>query len=170
MLYCADCGKLLTHARNTDYRTGKEKNEYVCGNYQQGTKNCTMHYVRANVIEDLILNAIQRVAGYVKQNEAEFVERVREASNLRVEAEVKESKKQFVKMKRRREELDGLIKKLYESYATGKIPENHFTRLIGEYDVEQHTLDGDIAVLQKNIDDFAADSVKADRFMELVKR
>jgi hypothetical protein len=86
LLICADCGKLLTHVRNFDYQKNRERNEYVCGNYRQGTKNCTMHYVRANVVESLILQAIQRIAGYVKRNEAEFVERVRVASNLQAEA------------------------------------------------------------------------------------
>jgi hypothetical protein len=38
--------------------------------------------------------------------------------------------------KRRREELGGLIKKLLEAYATGKIPEKHFTDLLNDYDTE----------------------------------
>jgi DNA invertase Pin-like site-specific DNA recombinase len=170
LLVCADCGKLLTHARNADYRTGKEKNEYVCGNYRQGTKNCTMHYVRANVIEDLILKAIQRVAGYVKQNETEFVERVREASNLQAEVEVKESKKRLTKSERRVSEIDKLVTKLYETYALGKLPENHFERMLAEYDAVQTELFRTIVDLQTAIDDYAADSVRADKFIEIVRK
>ena len=170
LLICADCGKLLTHARNTDYRTGKEKNEYICGNYRQGTKNCTMHYVRANVIEDLILKAIRRVAGYVRQNEAEFALRVREASNLQAEAEVKESKKRLAKSERRVAEIDKLVTKLYETYALGKLPENHFDRMLGEYDAEQKELRQTIAELQAAIEGYAADSVRADHFIEIVRR
>ena len=44
LLICAQCGKKLTHARNYDYQKNRERDEYVCGNYRQGTKNCTMHY------------------------------------------------------------------------------------------------------------------------------
>jgi hypothetical protein len=165
ILVCADCGKLLTHARNTDYCTGKAKNEYVCGNYRQGTKNCTMHYIRAEVVEELILTTIQRVIEYVRRNESEFTERVREAPNLQAEAEVKESKKRLVKANRRIAELDTLVTKLYETYAFGKLPKNHYDRMLEEYDNEQRT----IADLQSQIDGYAADSVRADKFIEIVR-
>ena len=59
---------------------------------------------------------------------------------------------------------------MYESYALGKIPENHFTDLLKGYDTEQTALDNDIERLQTEIDTFNTDSVRADRFMELVKK
>ncbi len=68
------------------------------------------------------------------------------------------------------EEISGLIKKLYEAYATGKIPENHFSELLTGYDNEQKTLDGEIERLQAEIDRYNTDSVRADKFIELVKR
>jgi len=170
LLVCADCGKLLTHARNYDYRQNREKDEYVCGNYRQGTKNCTMHYIRTEVIESLILKMIQRVAGYVKRDEAAFVERVREASNLRAEEEIKDSKKRLTKAERRIAELDKLVTKLYETYALGKLPENHFERMIAEYDSEQVGLRQTITELQSVIAGYAEDSVRADKFVEIVRR
>jgi len=170
LLICADCGKKLTHARNYDYSKNKAHDEYVCGNYRQGTKNCTMHYIRTSVAETAILHAIQHVAKYLISNEAEFIEKVRAASNLRQEAEVKDSRKRLVKARRRCDELDTLVKKLYETYALGKLSENHFDRMIGEYDVEQKALEQEIADLQKQIDSYTADSVRADKFIDLVRR
>jgi hypothetical protein len=170
LLYCADCGKKLTHARNMNYKTGVPKDEYMCGNYRQGTKNCSMHFIRASVVQELILAAIRGVAASVRNNETEFVEKVREASNLRAEAEVKESKKRLTKSQRRCDELDKLVTKLYETYALGKLPENHFDRMIAEYDAEQKELRETIAELQSEVDTFATDSVRADNFIELVKR
>ncbi|MDR3348664.1 MAG: DUF4368 domain-containing protein [Acidaminococcales bacterium] len=170
LLVCADCGKLLTHARNYDYQKNRERDEYVCGNYRQGTKNCTMHYIRTEVVNALILRTIRRVAGYVQKDEAEFVERVREASNLQAEAEVKESKKRLAKAERRVAELGKLVTKLYETYALGKLPENHFDRMLAEYDNEQKELRQSITDLHSAIDCYAADSVRADRFIEIVRR
>ena len=74
------------------------------------------------------------------------------------------------KHKRRHEEVKGLIKKLYESYAADKIPENHFTDLLKGYDEEQASLEGEIERLQSEVDAFNTDSVRADKFIELVKR
>jgi hypothetical protein len=170
LLVCADCGKLLTHARNYDYQKDRARDEYVCGNYRQGTKNCTMHYIRTEVVNDLILQTIRRVTRYVRNNESGFVERVREMSNLRAEEEVKESKKRLGKAERRIAELDKLVTKLYETYALGKLPENHFERMIGEYDSEQTQLRQAIVELRSEISNYAEDSVRADKFIELVKR
>jgi hypothetical protein len=170
LLICADCGKKLTHARNFNYQTNKERDEYVCGNYRQGTKNCTIHFIRTSVVQEIILDVIRQAAKYALSNQAEFVEKIREASNLRAQVEVKESKKRLSKANRRADELDTLIKKLYETYALGKLPENHFERMLGEYDAEQTALRQEIFDIQSQIDTFAADSVRADRFIEAVKR
>lgn len=59
---------------------------------------------------------------------------------------------------------------MYEAYASGKIPEKHFSELLTGYDTEQETLDTEIAELQTAIDAYNTDSVRADKFMELVKR
>ena len=170
LLVCADCGKNLTHARNYDYQKDKPRDEYVCGNYRQGTQNCTMHYIRTSVVEDLLLKVIRRVAEYVRRNEAEFIEKVRAASNLRAETEVRESRKRLSKTERRCRELDTLVKKLYETYALGKLPENHFDRMIAEYDTEQAALRQEIDALRSGIDNYTADSVRADRFIEIARR
>jgi hypothetical protein len=170
LLYCADCGKKLTHARNMNYKTGIPKDEYVCGNYRQGTQNCTMHYIRASVVNDLIISAIRGVAACVQMDEAAFVERVRESSNLRAESEAKESKKRLAKSQCCCDELDTLVTKLYETYALGKIPENHFDRMMTEYDAEQTELRQTITDLQTEVDGYVSDSARAENFIDLVRQ
>jgi hypothetical protein len=51
-----------------------------------------------------------------------------------------------------------------------KIPEKHFEDLLVGYDTEQSKLDSEIAELQTAIDTYNTDSVRADKFIELVKR
>ena len=170
VLYCADCGQKMYHKQGSTGRPDQPHHEYVCSSYRHYSRSCTCHYIRVSVVESLVLEAIRRVSGYVRENEAEFIERVREKSELQQEAAVKESRKKLSKAKRRREEISGLIKKLYEAYATGKIPENHFSELLTGYDTEQKTLDGEIERLQAEIDRYNTDSVRADKFIELVKR
>jgi Site-specific recombinases, DNA invertase Pin homologs len=170
VLYCADCGEKMYHKQGTSGRVNKPHNEYVCSSYRHYSKECTCHYIRVEAVEKLILEAIRRTSKYARDNEAEFMKRVREEADLQQEAAVKESRKKLTKSKRRREELSGLIKKLYEAYAADKIPEKHFTELLTGYDTEQVTLDGEIEKLQADIDRYNTDSVRADRFMELIKR
>ena len=170
VLYCADCGAKMYHKQGNTGRVNKPHNEYVCTSYRHYSKECTCHYIRVEVIEKLILEAIRRTSRYARENEADFMKRVREEADLQQEAAVKESRKKLTKSKRRREELNGLIKKLYEAYAADKIPEKHFSELLKGYDTEQTALDGEIEKLQADIDRYNTDSVRADRFIELVKR
>ena len=129
-----------------------------------------MHHIPTQKIEAAILAAIQRVSWYVQNNEAEFIERVREASDLRQEEAVKECKQRLSKAQRRHKELDGLVKKLYEGNATGKIPDKHFTRLLTEYDEEQAGLEAAIGEWQEQLDTWNADRLNTDKFIELAKR
>ena len=170
ILFCADCGAKMYNKLGKTGRKNKPHNEYVCSSYRHYSKSCTCHYIRVEVAESLILTAIKRVSKYAKTNETEFIERVRQQSELQQESAVKESRKKLTKAKRRREEINTLIKKLYESYAAEKIPEKHFSELLTGYDTEQTSLDTDIEVLQTAIDSYNTDSVRADKFMELVNR
>ena len=121
-------------------------------------------------MEAAILAAIQRVSWYVRHNEAEFIERVRKATDQHQENAVKEYRQKVSKAQRRYKELDGLVKKLYEGNATGKIPDKHFTRLLAEYDEEQTGLEAAIAQWQEAIESWNADRLKTDKFIELVSR
>ena len=169
LLYCAECGAKLTHRHHLVQ--GKWWDDaFICGNYRQLTRDCTMHYIPTQKLEAAILSTIQRVSWYVRNNEAEFIERVREASDLRQEEAVKDSKTQLAKAKRRHKELDGLVKKLYEANATGKLPDKHFTRLLAEYDEEQAALEASMTEWQERIDNWNADKLKTEKFIELVKR
>jgi hypothetical protein len=170
ILYCADCGHKMYHKQGKSDPSHKPHNEYVCSSYRHYSRSCTCHYIRVIVIENLILDAIRNVSGYVRNNEAKFVERVRKESALQQDAAVKESKRKLIQSQRRRDELGGLIKKLYESYAADKIPERHFTDLLAGYDAEQISLDGEIAKLQSEIEAFNSTTVNIDKFIELVKR
>lgn len=62
------------------------------------------------------------------------------------------------------------MKKLYEANATGKLPDKHFTRLFAEYDEEQAALEASIAEWQEQIENWNADKLKTEKFIELVKR
>jgi DNA invertase Pin-like site-specific DNA recombinase len=170
IVYCADCGHKMYNKLGKTGRENKPHDEYVCSSYRHYSRICTCHYIRVEVLQNLILNSIKAVSGFVRENETDFVNRVREMSSIQQESAAKESKKKLMKSKRRRDEVSGLIKKLYESYAADKIPEKHFTELLTDYDTEQTALDGEIEKLQTEIDTFNADSMRADKFIELVKK
>jgi DNA invertase Pin-like site-specific DNA recombinase len=170
VLFCADCGYKMYHKRGKTGRLNKPHNEYMCTSYRHYSRHCTVHYIRAEVVEELILDTIRRTCGYVRKNELDFIKRVQEMSEAFQETAIKESRRKLTKSKRRREEIRTLIKKLCEMYAIEKIPENHFSDMMKSYDEGSHTLDGEIEKLQSEIEKFNTEGVKADKFIELVKR
>lgn len=169
LLFCADCGSKMSHYCNTRMKYEAD-NAYICSGYRQYSRDCSMHYIRVNAVEDLILTAIQKVSAFALENEKEFVQKVRAASDVQQEATAKEYKRRLNKARRRHDDLDELVKKLYESYATAKIPEKHFERLLSGYDSEQSALELELNKLQEGIDKYSSDSVRADKFLELAKR
>ena len=172
LLYCADCGHKLTHHQPSP---SKKKvydadDYYICGNYRQLTRDCTIHYIKTSTIEKLILTAIREVSAYVREDEKEFIRIVRDAASAGQEQTAKEQKKRLRQVEKRIAELDELIRKLYEGNATGKIPDKHFNRLLVEYDTEQSALEQEAAELKEGIIAQAEDGMRAQRFVSLVRR
>lgn len=170
ILYCADCGEKMFHKQGSTGRPGHPHQEYICSSYRHYSRSCTCHYIRVNVIENLVLTAIRKISKFALENEKEFIDCVRQKSVLHQETAMKEKRKEITRMKHRKDEIGGLIRKLYESYAAGKLPENHFSDLLEGYDAEQKKLEQEIAVLQATIDAYDIDSLRADKFLRLAKR
>ncbi|MCD8381579.1 MAG: DUF4368 domain-containing protein, partial [Clostridiales bacterium] len=80
------------------------------------------------------------------------------------------TKRRLRKDEKRCKELDTLLKKLYESYALGKLPEKRYEALSAEYEQEQADLEEAIAAGQQKLDAYNEDTTKADKFLELAKK
>ena len=98
------------------------------------------HSVSTQHLRALILETIQIVSRYAISNEVEFARKVREASELQHAEAAKAMKTKIRKAKKRCNELDVLIQKLYESYALEKISEKRFDDFLAGYEKEQAEL------------------------------
>ena len=186
LMHCHDCGgKMYNHREEKTGKTyyhkqiGKSyprsaRDTYICSNFSKNAVtarvNCTQHFIRTATVRELVLEAIKSACGSVKENEAEFIRRVREASEIQQETEAKTQRGQLAKKQKRHTELDTVISKLFEQSATGKITESRFDNLLAGYEKEQSDLTESIAKLQAEIESYDADSTRAERFIEIVKR
>jgi len=184
LVFCADCGaKMYNHRKPypTTYVNKKgytctrcPKDIYACSTYsltnRKFDRKCSQHHIRTAVLRELALDAIKSMSGFVKSNEAEFIRQVREASTVRQDETARAHKKRITKEKKRVSELNTLIRKIYEDNVSGKLTDKRFELLSGEYEREQTELEQSIQTLQVEIDSFNADSVRADKFIEIVKK
>ena len=147
---------------------------YNCSTYnltaKQSVQKCCSHYITTKAVRALILDTIRTVSAYAISDEKGFVEKIRAASQVQQDNAAKELKRKLNRDRKRSAELDGLIKKLYESFATGSLTEKRFKLLSEGYEREQEELDAAIEREQAELDTFNADTDRADHFLELVKR
>ena len=172
LMFCADCGAKMYNHRNRNAQSLNDN--YNCSAHTRTatpeTRLCCSHSISTRTVCTLLLETIRTVSAYAISNEEAFRQKVLAASKLKHEADTKELKKKIAKAKKRSAELDVLIKKLYESYAMGKISEHRFDALCAEYEREQAEMEAMIATEQSALEAFRADTDRADQFLALAKK
>jgi DNA invertase Pin-like site-specific DNA recombinase len=179
LLFCSDCGEKL-HNRRSNYTTDKNGGKinpvdtYECTTYRNNqakfVDTCSIHFIRTSVVRELVLDTIRRTCGYVRENKAEFVAKLREASEVRQADAAKSHKRTIAKNEKRIAELDRLFIRVYEDNTSGKLNDERFTQMSAAYDKEQADLKAQNAALQAELTSFEQDSLKADNFLALVRR
>lgn len=186
LLYCADCGaKMYNHRGSAGYArnwngelTGEmrpQRDEYNCSNYDLARQDfrippCTQHYIRTEVVNKLILETIQEVSQYARFNEDEFIDKVYATSKEQQKETVKILKHKTLKEKKRAEELNRLIKKIYEDNVNGKLSDKRFELMLRDFEEEQVFLEQSIEQAHATLNELDEETVKADKFIALVKK
>ncbi len=176
LVYCADCGEKMYNQRSKGGSKGKPypSDHYECSTYklagQKHTVSCSNHHISTKSLKTLILNTIKNVSKYAISNKDEFMEKVRTASLIRQEETAKDVKRKLKKDRKRVSELDNIIKKLYESFAVGRISEERFDILIAEYEAEQKTLQTSVSEAENQLASFEKDTANVEQFLELAEK
>lgn len=177
LVFCADCGaKMYNHRGIRKTANGKEypSDFYNCSTYaltiERETKQCFSHNVSTRALTELVLETIRTTAGYALANRKAFIQKVRSISQVRQQEAAKELSRRVAKSKKRIAELDILMKKLYETYALGRMDEKRFELLSAGYEKEQDELEQALAADQANLDQFNEDTDRADKFLALAKK
>ena len=177
LMYCADCGaKMYVHRQRLKKSDGSEyiAEHYNCSTYTLTIENeqrrCFSHHVSASALKELVLETIRTASKYAIENEDAFIEKVRAASEVKQSEAARDLKRKINKAKKRIAELDVLIKKLYESFAMGKLPEARYDLLSAEYEREQADLRAALDSDQAELDAFNADTARVDQFLALAKK
>lgn len=168
ILYCADCGKKLSfHRRVSDPDT---KHNFVCSNYRSDTHNCSMHYIRNVVVEQLVLENLREVVSYVRAYEDEFVQMVMDADMKQKTKELSKKKRQLSEKEKRHAQLDSLFQRIYEDNVDGKLSDERFAKLSQGYETEQKELQAKIEALREELAQEEQQSVHVKSFLSSVRK
>lgn len=151
LMYCADCGsKMYAHRVNN----GKRVPQYTCSAYSKvpvGTLCQTQHRINADVVMELIKELLKAVAEYSQLNREEFLETVKKAQTSQQSSEITRLKSRLAEAKKRVQELEKLICRIYEDSILGKLPDERYAILDGQYSKEQKDLSAEIADLEAEL-------------------
>lgn len=177
LVYCADCGaKMYNHRSPGKEGTSKPypSDFFDCSTYtlsrQKRFEACRGHYITTKALRTLILETIHAAATQAVKDEEAFIRKVREASDIRQAEAAKGIRRQLNKDRKRCSELDGIIKKLYESYAVGRISEERFESLLADYEQEQKALKQTITEAEAGLSAFEQDTARVEQFLTLAKK
>lgn len=179
LVFCADCGAKMYSKRVSEgiSSTGKIRRAYEsydCSNNKmralKTTPRCFNHHISTKALRELILYTIRDVSTFAINDKEAFTQKIYELSKINKDKSAKELKKKLNKGSRRLKELDLLYKKLYESYATGKIPEDKFEMLSSEYLTEQDELQKRISENKNVLNEYELSTDSIDQFLNLAQK
>ena len=167
LVKCADCGWSLAYGENR--QNSKPYGHYHCSKYGQGTRQCSMHYIRYDVLYAYVLSRLQYWSGLVQHDEERLLKRLLNATDKGQAAARKKQAAELKKAEKRKAEVDTLFARMYEDWAAGRITEYNFSMLSGKYQSEQAELDTKIEQLQSAIATESQNAADAEKWIALMK-
>ncbi len=168
MVYCADCGKKMYLCRAKSINTDQE--HLKCGTYAKRKNECSAHFIRTVVLEELVLSELRKITTYVREYEEEFVELAMQNSIQKQSAELKAAKKRLAQSEKRVSELDKLFTRLYEDNVSGKISDERFEMMSKNYEDEQKELRQIIPELSQFIEASEQKNADTAQFIGIVRK
>lgn len=175
LVFCADCGaRMYNHRCRGTAPKDHPADFYNCSTYTQAQQKrataCCNHHISTKALRELILHTIRAASAFAISNQKAFLEKIRSASQIRQAEAAKDASRKMNKARKRIAELDRIIRKLYESFATGRISEERFDYLLAEYESEQKELQASVGEAEEWLSTFEQDTARAEQFLELAKK
>ena len=167
LIKCADCGWSLAYGENKQNKN--PYGYYHCSKNGQGTRQCSMHYIRYDVLYAYVLSRLQYWSGLVQHDEEQLLKRLLNANDKGQAAARKKQAAELKKAEKRKAEVDTLFARMYEDWSAGRITEYNFNMLSGKCQSEQAELEEKIEQLQSAIAAESQSAADAEKWIALMK-
>ena len=168
LLYCADCEEKLYYSVTNNYK--REQAYFFCSSFRKNSDECSAHYIREKVVMENVLESMRRILLNVQAFEKEFARKQMECYSEDKKRELAEKRRELSKAKKRIAEIDGLIQKLYEDNAIGKISDERYATLSMSYEEEQRELKTALPDMENYLETETDKTENLQRFIDKVKR
>lgn len=168
LVKCADCGWSLAYGMNR-----QNKNPYGfyhCSKNGQGLRQCSMHYIRYDVLYAYVLSRLQYWFKEVQKDESRILQQILKSSDSERNSARKKTASELKKARKRQSEIDTLFRRIYEDRVKGTITERNFSMLSETYQTEQETLVQTIETLQQQLAQDTQDTADAEKWIAIIKQ
>ena len=135
LLFCKDCGSKMYFCTAKNF--SKEQNWFTCAKARKNKEQCTAHFIREVYLEKAVLESMRRVFWFARCYEELFVKQLQEKSVQEAKKELARKKRELEKTEKRIAELDKLFMRIYEDNVSGKLSDDHFSKMSIIYEDEQ---------------------------------
>ena len=171
LMVCGECGVPMKFHRMTGH---EECNDFVCRTHQKSAayeeRLCTHNSIRVTVIREIVRDTLRTVNRYAIADEEGFRRRLAQEAAAYQPDDRKQLAKQIREKEKHIARLEHLLKKLYEDYALGHIPEERFDRLSAQYEQEEATLKVELADDQVRLNEVQTASAQTDKYLALARK
>lgn len=169
LVYCADCKS--RHYFCTAKSISPNQERYVCSGFQSSRIECdNAHYIREMKLTEIVLTDINDKIDFLKQHEKQFTESLAKRAKTDRQKELKKAEKRVIEANKRANELDSIIKRLYEDNVLGKLSDERFNILSKDYEFEQSELKQEIEELETRLAKQKKDVRNVHKFLDIVRK
>lgn len=144
---------------------------YKCYHYRRAGDTCSgLHYLRKEVLEELVLRDLQQLISAIHFDEKQLLEKLKSRFDMQETKKQDSLRKQLSRFKKRSKELDTIIQKLYEKQLLDEISDERFRKLTDSYESEQVELNQQIVKLQEVLISQTESKENVDKFMQTIRR
>ena len=171
LLFCADCGYRMVFGAEQGSRREGSNAMYCCPTFRRfGHKDCSGHYIYMDDLSAVVLEDIRRHAHLAAADKERYVEYLMGLSEQGRSGELESWKKESGQCLRRLDELDAILRRLYEDDVFGRISPERYASMSAVYEREFEQVKSRNAELQDMISAYGKQSKSSGEFAELVAR
>ncbi len=167
-LFCGECGqKLYLHRCKS---LAPEKNFFQCGGYQtKGGTHCSAHYIREQVLDEIVLGRVQKMTAFARENPEEFYAMATENGEAEAKKFYAMAERQKSSLESRVKEIDKIIRCLYEGRVVGRITPERYDELACGYELEQTEIKQELESITARIAEMDMRDICVREFIENAK-
>ena len=171
LMVCGECGVPMLFHR----MAGREEcNDFICRTHRESaayeTRLCTHNSIRVTVIRDIVRDTLRTVNRFAISDEKGFRRRLAQEAAAYHPNDRKQMAKQIREKEKHIARLEHLLRKLYEDYALGHIPEARFDKLAAQYEQEEERLKAELETEQVHLNEAQNTAAKTDQYLALAHK